>query len=630
MIKKIGGFLEEHVEKIILIIIGLLCSWLLITRVLLTPNVIEYNNKNYSPGNIDQQIYQDAIEKSRRPDTSVIDINPPDERNYEALFSNPLGNTNIVFPTRPGLSENLPPPPYPVPNIANVKVTDVAVEFIRSVAYEPTAEVTMNKPYSNNNSEPNDLDFVTVSANLDISKIIDEFKRCYETGVSAELADPCKAKPIFAQVDLQRQRLLPDGQWSDWENIPRTKIDYNKNLFKYVEKGSDLPIGGFEIYKFQLNHILTQLQLLQPEPYRIASANEEWLPPVLHQDFIEAQKKDERDAKRLSTTTTTPATDSSSDNRRRGGSTLNTGVNSQTTGITGNRRRGGSTTSDTTSPTTRRRGGRGTTTQNDTTNYNAYGETESYVDQVYDEFESIILTNKEELTEVSNPILFWGHDDTVQPKNTYRYRIRVGVLNPAPKNNDDNVVFWTSFSNITPEVSIPGKIYFFAGEVQEAAKTVSVSVYKLALGYWYKKVFDRVGQGEMIGGIAEVESKEPASTTDVTGRITEPEEEFVTVDFTTGAIMVDVVRASEWTGGGTSTPIPYHDMMYTYDGKEILHMPAMKTPNPKIWPQDLYQAYSFVQSHMNDKYEPLKSWGSNELPIEQIRTGQQYNRSAYR
>ncbi len=626
MIKKIGGFLEDHVEKIILIIVGLLCAWLLITRVLLTPNVVEYKGKSYSPGNLDGQILLDVREALKKsPDAP--ELIPPDNRNYAEMFSDPLGDIDFVFLPKPEKPVVIKVVQYPTPDINKIKITNPDVEHIRSVVYEPVTEITLSDPYQNNNSEPNDLDFVTVSGKLDIKSIVDEFRKCYIDGVSKELADPCKAKPIFAQVNLQRQRLLSNGQWGGWENVSRPKIDENKDLFKYTESYSDLRFGGIEIYKYQLNRTITQLDLLQPKPYEIATANEEWLPPELHRKFKDAQKKDERDAriKDAAKTTATTSSTTTSDNAGRRRDRTTTGGGNTTTTTTGTRRGAQRNTDTNTNTNTNTRRGRGTTTQVDT----SYDSTRLFVDDVYDDYESVILTLANSLTKVSEPILFWAHDDTVQPKNTYRYRVRVGLLNPTADSEDDDLIFWSSFSDVTKEVAIPGKMYFFAGEVQEAAKTVSVTVSKLHLGYWYKKIFDRVAQGEVIGSIAEIESKEPKEVV-TTGRITDTtnkeEKEIITVDFTTGAVMVDVERVSELAGGSSMNPVPYHNMLYTYDGKEILKIPATRTPNPNIWPRDLYEAYNYVQSHINDKYEKFNSWGAGEVDIDGVRSGEYSDR----
>ena len=247
MIKKIGGFFEAHVEKIILIIVGLLCSWLLITRVLLTPNIIEYKGRSYSPGTLDVQLLDDVRYKQKEFNPTAIELIPPSNKNYSALFSNPLEEIDFELNLVPEAVSSIVVDNYPSPDINKIRITNTNIEYIRTVAYEPVVEVTKNEPYEDDNSEPNDIDLITVSGNLNIQSIVDELKKCYIDGVEREFQDPCKARPIFAQVNLQRQRLLPNGQWSDWENVPRTKIDYNKKLFKYVDSFSDLPLGGYEI-----------------------------------------------------------------------------------------------------------------------------------------------------------------------------------------------------------------------------------------------------------------------------------------------------------------------------------------------------------------------------------------------
>ena len=57
---KIGSFFEENIEKIVLVIVGLVCVWLLITRVIFSPNTVSYNDRNFSPSAIDNHIYGEA------------------------------------------------------------------------------------------------------------------------------------------------------------------------------------------------------------------------------------------------------------------------------------------------------------------------------------------------------------------------------------------------------------------------------------------------------------------------------------------------------------------------------------------------------------------------------------------
>ena len=57
MIKKGRNFLEEHIEKVILGIAGVVCMLLLISRVLISPNYVEYDNRKFSSGNIDSATF---------------------------------------------------------------------------------------------------------------------------------------------------------------------------------------------------------------------------------------------------------------------------------------------------------------------------------------------------------------------------------------------------------------------------------------------------------------------------------------------------------------------------------------------------------------------------------------------
>ena len=651
MIKKIGALLEEHIEKIILIVVGLLCSWVLVTRVLLSPNVVEYDRKTYTAGKVDEQILDDAMgirDKKVAPDITPI-VMKPGEQNYATLFDDPLKDIKVNFPPlAPGsISTNNRNVVYGTPVIP--RPTNLDVEYIRAVAYEPKIPVTRDKPYTNSDCEPNDLDLVTVQAKFDMAKLINEFKKCYIDSVSQEYADPCMAQPIFASVNLQRQQMNPDGTWSnEWENVPRTKIDFNGDLFKVVESYSDLPIGGLALYKLQLKNKLNQLDLLQPEGYQIASAKDEWFPPKLHREYLDAQKKDEKQAKENATAqnnnnvTSTPDTGRRRDNRSSllgGGIGQTGGVNTTTgSGLRSRRgrasRSGGTTTDNTTvNNNPRRRGSRGTNTNTTTaTVQQEYGtlgpngEPITEVTKVFDDFYNIVLKPDTDLSRMSESIIIWAHDDTVQPENTYKYRIRIGVLNPAAEEEGDTIVFWSEPSEVTKPISIEGKMYFFAREVQQAAKTVTVAIYKLDLGYWFKNEF-KVGQGEVIGHEAEVTFNEEDSSVNINTKITSPIEQTRMINYATGDVMIDVTPVNEWSQGVHSLSFkPYYDMMYSSDGIGIEHTPV--TTNYRPWPE-IYKKWLYVESRIKEKPEPLKPWGSNEMQLFLIQSGQ-YTGMLYR
>ena len=72
----IGSFFEEHVEKIILVIVGLICAWLLITRVILSPNTVSYDDRNFSPSAIDNYALEKAQELRGKLNAPPDQIDP--------------------------------------------------------------------------------------------------------------------------------------------------------------------------------------------------------------------------------------------------------------------------------------------------------------------------------------------------------------------------------------------------------------------------------------------------------------------------------------------------------------------------------------------------------------------------
>ena len=86
---KILSFLEDYVEKIVLGIVAVICLWLLITRVVLTPNVIKYSGQNYSPSKIDDKIRDQArdVEENLGKRATPPDSFKPRSSEYSKLLA---------------------------------------------------------------------------------------------------------------------------------------------------------------------------------------------------------------------------------------------------------------------------------------------------------------------------------------------------------------------------------------------------------------------------------------------------------------------------------------------------------------------------------------------------------------
>ena len=657
-ISSIGSFFEEHVEKIILVIVGLVCAVLLITRVILSPNTVSWDDRNFSPSAIDNYVYvqaQDLRQKLNEP-PDQLDPYKPRVDEFLALLDSTINNVDTtlwpVVPYELGADAGVAGI-YSLPAIGDVN--EVAVEHIRAVAYVPIVKVTPENPYDKAGNEPNDIDLVTVEAKLDIDQLYDKFNESFVEDVEEEWADPCLAKPVFAAVNLQRQELNNDGTWSDWHNVPRTKIDQYQKLFQIIENIEDLPPGGLKVQMLQFDNKQVQIDLLQPQAYQIASAKEEWFPPVLHRRFIDLQKKeaqeekrqareeqeererdqdDRRNSRRTDTRTGTAGGSGGTNTRSRDRSRDRQTTSGYMTegGRSGDRRRTSRNRTGTTDPMMDSLGLYGNERLDSRGRPLRRGPT---INDVYYDYDEIAFNRLTDFSKIRESMLFWHHDDTIEPKKTYRYKIRLGVFNPVAGTNQlseqdisqkNKVVLWSDFSDATEPVEIPGRSYFFARDIQEAAKTITVTVCQYVLGHWYSEDF-KVSKGEVIGDVieTEIEKEKPqrgrsAGGRSAGGRSTDylgdqfaalagPEEktnvpEFI--DYSTRAVMVDAMSINDWWGDKTLRIRHYYDMLYSFDGINIEHMPVGTT----YWSKDMQTVFNNIAKLEREPQEPFKDFGS--------------------
>jgi len=683
--KKVGSFFEAHIEKVILGVVGLVCIWLFKMFVLFSPNTVPYEKQKFSPSEIDPYIRTLAQKKEfllKQPATPGRAADPQDKSQVDrflAMMDCSIRdvNTSLSLPLPYNSAAALAGrAPYKLPEVGNV--TDVAVGHIRAAAYVPFVPITPQKAYDKSNSEPNDIDLVTVEGKYKVAALYDELRRCF-TGadVPIEWRDPCLANPVFAAVQLQRQELLPDGSWSDWQVVPRARIETRKQMFEAIQDTENPPPGGIKVQLLQFDNPEVRMDLLQPMAYQIASADVEWFPPSLHKKFEDMLRKEKLEDKRKAVEEKKKEEERQPGQRLedRRGSVFGT----QPGGTRLSPTRSGSTRQSTATGRggvypglqgqeglagtrgdrrTRGRTERGTTTSRGSGVYDEsglYGQTGAYDERdrrgrsrtreqsdlqadyllnprgipagpssgdVYYEYDDILLTRRTDLSKMRDPLVFWAHDDTVEPAKTYRYRIRLGVFNPVAKElktensklKTQNSLLWSNFSNVTEAVHIPARLYFFANGIQEAARAVNVQVSKYVLGYWHSQDF-LVKPGELIGKVVETEAPKKEDRGNVrrfafaTGAPILPKDKPVvpqTIDYGTGALLVDAVAVNEWVGPGQLRPNPYHDMLYTYDGMDIRHMPV-KASN---WPEQLVAAFYDIQKAQREPPKPFRDWDS--------------------
>jgi len=351
LISKIGRFCENHVEKIVLVVVGAVCVGLFFTRVIFSPNVLtlDRTGKGYAPSQIDRHIYDQKAQELRAKlqqkksgaaktyakrfdgpidakDPVIRDvIGRPLPKGFAGLFDSPLSFLKASSSTTPASvtpSQSHAGRKYRLPLVPDV--TAVAANHIRAAAYVPLQELTAQTTYDKAAVEPNDVDLVTVEAKFDVAELYRRFLASF-AGVDVqkeEWRDPCLAKPIFAAVQLERQELQEDGSWGNWQPRARSRVESNRELFQVFEKVTDLPSGGLDVRLMHFGREDVSTALLQPESYQIASAEEEWFPPSFYGKYKDLQRKIDtekrRDEKEKDSKRTTSA-DGRRDMTNRGG-----------------------------------------------------------------------------------------------------------------------------------------------------------------------------------------------------------------------------------------------------------------------------------------------------------------------
>jgi hypothetical protein len=377
-------------------------------------------------------------------------------------------------------------------------------------------------------------------------------------------------------------------------------------MFEVIEDINDLPAGGIKVRLLQFDDAEVRIDLLQPGPYQIASAKEEWFPPSLHGEYVEYQKEIDVIKRREAAVEKKEEREGERSERRSKQAAAKT---RPTEGIGGPSGEGmeGERGLSTPAPVRKTLPTRGSQPERkgEKERPQKSKEVSKTIDDVYQEFDEISITDKTDLARMDKPLLFWAYDDTVEP-GKYRYRIRLGVFNPIAGTNQfseqdkslkSKVILWSEFSDATETVDIPGTLYFFPREIQEATKAVTVQVSKYVLGYWYNKDFT-VKQGELIGKVGEYKITEEEESK----KVTVPP----TVDYTTGAVVVDIVPVTDWSGGNNLHVNHFFDLLYSYNGKDIERLPIKS----RYWTEALQTKFNDIKKSEKEPKEPLRAWES--------------------
>jgi hypothetical protein len=612
-----SNLIELFVDKAVLAIAVIAALVVLFLFVIGSPNAIEYANKKLTPGQIDESIYEKAAKLQKKLNE---DPNKNDEKyKYEPKVSlyldlvknavkNVNANINFPLPAFPAGTTIAPNRVYQLPDIG--KIEKLSVATVRMAAFVPTEELSDTVTYDMAETKLADVDLVTVESNINAKNLYESFKSAF-TGknVPEEWRIERYAKPVFAKVELQRRTQQSDGSWSQWDQVPQTKICNLKKMLQLPKQADEYEI---QIAMVQFAKTEFRNEILQPPVYDNAIPGEKWISPSFFngrekrlareqaeqkKQQLELEKARKLDAR--STRTRQPAT------RQQAPSQSQTG---DTGGVAGRPPKTSEMTKHQTptKPSLVQKQPLQKTPAPEETRQNLTEE---------QQFKEISLSEKINPAELEK-LVFWAHDDTTKPGEKYQYRIRIGVFNPIAGTNwfsqeqkdlKTQTVLFSSFSEPTAIIEIPERLYFFATDIREIEKgysidrTVEIKVARYTLGNWVSETFS-VKNGEQIGTVSD---KARARLEKALEKVdTQPE----SIDLSTGAVMVDTRLVTEWAGAGYLRSKDFYELLYTQTGDSIQTMPIKE----RFWPDGITKVYKEIEQA--EKAEPIALMARSGAP----------------
>lgn len=612
-------FLESQIDKIILGVIGLVSLVLLWMYVIGNPYGakvrIDGRETSVNPGNIDRKLQQEAekllqdLEQPPASDAfSIYDkaLLADYTRKLQAAIPDLPSDLSIPYP---GVGEAVIEDErlYAVPVIP--ALGDVQTAVVRGAAQVPLEEVTPGTPYQAVQTKLEDIDLVTVSAQLDLERLFNNFQLSFAgPGLKSSWQNNQLARPVLARLELQRRVQQEDGSFGEWHVVPRTKTDTYKKLLEQLPLHVDQMQFGVDVWMSQYQSNEVQLDILQPEPYLFGISRVEWMPPAFLSETYELMEEQARQERRELI-----------EERRR---------------MLEQRQDDGGERRTTRRPTPRiRGGGRDRGLEPETARERRLARRdERTLRDVERDMERAMLRENARLDSLREPVMVWVHDDTAQPGKTYQYRVRIGVFNPIAGKDwfheeqlafKEQTVLWSDYSEATDEIRIPKMLHVFPVDPLTVTRDdgtkeiegVKVEVAKYYMGQWQSHEFD-VYPGQPVGYPVKDEPEEDnMRQTDGFGNIrmspnptgVASQAQDTTVDYSSGMTMVDVVKEITW--GAHMRRDDYYNMLY-HDSMDALAQVGIGKSN---WPDLLKDAYGDVQDAMEEEVQ------QRQRPMERMR-----------
>ncbi|HSV27624.1 MAG TPA: hypothetical protein VLH60_07000 [Sedimentisphaerales bacterium] len=538
MAKKSGNFFEQNIDKIVLGLMGLICLAILFLMVVRSPNTIQIDGRSYGPGEIDSVISRNAGELEVRLAA------PAQPRSYVSRFSEFRSMYASAVSVSP---HSVLPLPAPIPERSKYFVGAYREPRIpnlgRLVAgvVSGVASVPLGTSPVGADMEPQDVDLVTLESTFDVAALFRQMRESFPGETELQ-------RPVFAAIELQRQEMNEDGTWpsDEWQTVQPIRVSPYGDILN-VETIKATPIAEAEALRAQLQAGLVAINVLQPAPYDFLSRAAPWLPPVLEERRRQAEA-------RQAMVAGMPGGETAVSPRESGRPTRTAPARPGMTEMEGEGGRPTRTSPAITprQPTTPARPGM------------PPGFPEAGPQTPEQEFDAIRIVSIDFL-ETRQAVTVWAHDDSTTPGKTYRYRMRLGILNPIAGRGrstsdpalENELIFWSDFTGDAaarephPVAYIPARMYIFPTRHRESDNMVTVEVAKYNMARWERRQYE-VKPGDMIG---RVERMPPA--TDISGNMIPVPD----VDFSTGITLLDVQMVTEFRPTSPN-PVVYPLMLY--------------------------------------------------------------------
>ncbi|AQT68608.1 hypothetical protein STSP2_01776 [Anaerohalosphaera lusitana] len=574
-------FLEQYVEKIAIGIAAVICLAILWFFVIQSPKG-EIRGQKLGPGKIDEYVKNQAerLEDKLARDPEPKEYTPKIEVFEERFAQSVDMSTTSVFPL-PGKGAQVVAEDriYQMP--AMPQLADAKAENIRTVVFMPTEEVDQEHPYAEVPTDYADIDLVTVQADFDVQTLYREFEEKFNgPAVQRQWRDPSLAKPVFAAVKLERQK-LNYGAWTEWEEVPFTKVNDYKDALKIPADVKEIPYGGVDLLRVKLGLDEIQKTIIQPFAYDIATPREEWFPPEWHeraeeywQEERELERREDREQSRQ---------------RERARRNNAGGPGGMMPGMFGP--------------------GMDPGAQNRNRRAQRRDQEEESIDDIREAFDEVVIEEFDKLGNQSEPLKVWAFDDTVKPGNTYRYRLKIGVLNPIAGKNwfasgqkdlQDDVILWSDYSNATDTVKLEPMVHIFPTEVAESRNAASMEVAKFYYGNWRVKEFE-AAVGEPIGAVVAIEEDEDQATAGM--GLYGAQYQVDEIDYTTGNVLVDVATTTNWTSSSAIRSSDCDEIMFADSEGKMSHLAVGR----RNWPGEMRSLYNEITNLASDEFQLFNS-----------------------